>query len=512
MDQFPQVATPGGPPTRRPLKDQMAGGIAWMTAARIGVRSLGLISTMILARLLAPSDFGLIAMAMTIVAMLETLTQFGFETPLIHKQNTSRDDFDTAWTLNILLAALVATAIALLAPLAARFFNEPRVETILYFVAAGNFFLAFQNIGTVQFRKQLNFSRDFSLQIAQKVAMLAVTIPLAFWLRSYWALVAGMVAGNVAAVIVSYWFMPYRPRFCLRSWRELYGYSKWLQVNSMLRYVRDRGYILIMGRALDAGGMGIFSVAKEIGSTVPNTLVAPLNRAVLPGYSRIAHDPIQLRDGYKSMLGMVALVAIPASVGVAALAGLIVPVALGAKWLSAVPLVAILGLSGVTRSLTASTVSVHYATGQPRKQTLTTGIQAFTLLPVVAVGVFYFGVAGAAWAYLLHSFLVFMPVCYWILFRTTPITRSDAWQPLWRPLLASALMFGVTKPLADAWTVPGTLEALPRLLVLTLLGAALYAATMALLWWLAGRPEGAEKALVRRIAPRLEQLRNRHSS
>jgi lipopolysaccharide exporter len=509
MDRLPEVASRGRPPAQRPLKDQMARGIAWMTAARIGVRSLGLISTMILARLLAPTDFGLIAMAMTIVAMLETLTQFGFETPLIHKRDASRDDFDTAWTLNILLAALVATALALLAPLAAGFFKEPRVETILYFVAAGNFFLAFQNIGTVHLRKQLNFSRDFSLQIAQKAAMLAVTIPLAFWLRSYWALVAGMVAGNVAAVIVSYWFMPYRPRFCLRSWRELYGYSKWLQVNNMLRYVRDRGYILIMGRALDASGMGVFSVAKEIGSTVPNTLVAPLNRAVLPGYSRIAHDPLQLRDGYRSMLGLVALMAIPASVGVAALAGLIVPVALGAKWLSAVPLVAVLGLSGVTRSLTASTVSVHYATGHPRQQTLTTAIQALTLLPAVALGVVYFGVAGAAWAYLLHSFLVFMPVCYWILFRTTPITPSDAWQPLWRPLLAAALMFSVTKPLADAWTVSGTLAALPRLLLLALLGAAVYSVTVAALWLLCGKPEGAEKALLRRIGPRLSRLSSR---
>jgi lipopolysaccharide exporter len=511
MDKLPEVATKGGPPAQRPLKDQMARGIAWMTAARIGVRSLGLISTMILARLLAPADFGLIAMAMTVVAMLETLTQFGFETPLIHKRDASRDDFDTAWTLNILLATLVATALALLAPLAARFFKEPRVETILYFVAAGNFFLSFQNIGTVQLRKQLNFSRDFLLQIAQKAAMLAVTIPLAFWLRSYWALVAGMVAGNVAAVVVSYWFMPYRPRFCLRSSRELYGYSKWLQVNSMLRYVRDRGYILIMGRVLDAAGMGIFAVAKEIGSTVPNTLVAPLNRAVLPGYSRIAHDPAQLRDGYKSMLGMVALIAIPASVGVAALAGLIVPVALGAKWLAAVPLVAVLGLSGLTRSLTASTVSVHYATGQPRQQTLTSAIQAFTLLPAVAVGVAHFGVAGAAWAYLLHSFLIFLPVCFWILFRTTPITSSDAWQPIWRPLLASIVMFVVTKPLADDWTVHGSLEALPRLLLLAMLGAATYAIALSLLWWLSGRPEGAEKAALRRIVPRLRRLWSRGS-
>ena len=184
MDQLPQAAPSGGLPSERRIKGQMARGIAWMTAARLGVRSLGLVSTMILARLLLPEDFGLVALAMSVVALLDTINQFGFETPLIQRRDATRDDFDSAWTLNILLAGVVVAGIVLLAPLAAGFFKEPRVEAILYWIAVGNFFLAFQNIGVVQFRKQLNFRRDFALQVVQKAAMLAVTIPLAFWLRS----------------------------------------------------------------------------------------------------------------------------------------------------------------------------------------------------------------------------------------------------------------------------------------------------------------------------------------
>jgi lipopolysaccharide exporter len=512
MDQFPQAAPSGGLPSDRRIKGQMARGIAWMTAARLGVRSLGLVSTMILARLLLPEDFGLIALAMSVVALLDTINQFGFETPLIQKRDASRDDFDSAWTLNILLAGVVAAGIVLLAPLAAGFFKEPRVEVILYWIAVGNFLLAFQNIGVVQFRKQLNFRRDFALQVAQKTAMLAVTIPLAFWLRSYWAMVAGMVAGNVAAVVVSYLFLPYRPRFCLKSARMLFGFSKWIQFTSVLRYVRDRGYVLVMGRLLDASAMGLFSVAKEVGSTVPNTLIAPLNRAVMPGYSRMAHDPDLLRDGYRSMLGLVALVTVPASAGVAALAALIVPVALGPKWQSAVPLLGILSLAGITRSLTASTISVHYATGQPRQQTLTTGIQALTVLPAVLAGVYFFGLPGAAWAYLLHSVLLFLPVCYVILFRTTPIRFADTWRPLWRPLSAAALMYALLKPLSDAWAVPGTWAALPRLMLLAVLGAVVYAGSVGLLWWLSGRPAGAEQTLLQKLRERLDRRRHGVSS
>jgi len=252
--------------------------------------------------------------------------------------------------------------------------------------------------------------------------------------------------------------------------------------------------------------MGLFSVAKEVGSTVPNTLVAPLNRAVMPGYARIAHHPELLRDGYRAMLGMVAIVTVPASVGIAALAALIVPVTLGSKWLAAVPLLGILSLASMSRSLTASTISVHYAMGQPRQQTLITGIQAVTLLPVVAGGLYLGGLPGAAWAYLLHAMLIFLPVCYVILFRTTPIRLSDTVQPLWRPVLASAVMYAVVKPLSDALAVPGSWQALPRLAALAVVGLAAYIGAAALLWWFSGQPEGAEKALLRRLPPRLGRL------
>ena len=506
MDSPPDHNPAAGPPGERSPKQVLARGVAWMTAARFGVQALGILSTIVLARLLTPADFGLVALAMTLVGLLDTLSHFGFEMPLIHKVDATREDYDTAWTLNILIATIISALIVLLAPWAAQYYKEPRIPQILYFVAAGYFILSFQNIGTVQFRKQLDFRRDFSLQIAQKISALAVTIPFAFALRSYWALIAGMVAGNLAAAAVSYLLLPYRPRLCLRSWRELLSFSKWLQLTGMMTYLRDQGYILVMGRLVDVRAVGLFSLANEIATMPSTTLVAPLNRAVFPGFARLSHDAVQLRDSYKSMLGLVALVALPAAVGVAAVATLIVPVALGPQWQASAPLVTLLALAGATRSLTASTVSLQYATGQPQLQTLTVGIQAFTLLPLVAGGVLNFGVYGAACAYLLHSVLVFLPVSYWILLRHTPIRFSDAAEPVWRPLLASALMFAITKPIADAWTVPNAWVALPRLVALATLGALIYAVGIAILWWLSGRPEGTEKALLRYAHPKFLRM------
>jgi lipopolysaccharide exporter len=339
--------------------------------------------------------------------------------------------------------------------------------------------------------------------------MVAVTLPLAFALRSYWALVGGIVAGNVAAVVVSYAFMPYRPRFCLKSWRPLFSFSKWIQVSSMLRYVRDRGFVLVMGRVLDAGAIGLFSVAKEIGGAANQALIAPINRAVFPGYSRLAHDAERLRDAYKSTLGLIALVAVPASTGLAAISNLLVPVALGPQWHAAAPLLTLLALGGATRALSASTASVLYATGQPRQQTLTVAIQAITLLPMIAAGVMYKGMEGAAWAYLLHSIFVVLPACYIIIFRTTPIrvlgcvgaavaTRDRRDRDV-RDHEATRHRLGASRHV-DRPAAPDRGDAHR--------GAGVHGC-IAILWHLAGRPEGAEKALLRRIAPRLERLRAR---
>jgi O-antigen/teichoic acid export membrane protein len=373
-------------------------------------------------------------------------------------------------------------------------------------------FMAFQNIGTVLFRKQMNFRRDFALQIAQKLAVMAISIPLAFLLRSYWALVAGMVAGRVVGVAVSYGFLPYRPRLCLKAWRGLLDFSKWMQINGILIYVRDRGYVLVMGRLLDAPSVGLFTLADEIASLPSTTLVAPLNRAVFPGFVRVSNDAAKLRESYRSMLGLIALIALPAAVGLAAVSALVVPVVLGSQWHATIPLLTLLALAGASRILTASTVSVHYATAQPHLQTLTTGIQAFTLIPMVMLGVLQNGVIGAAWAYLLHSLLVFIPVAYWFLLRRTSIRLTDAWEPLWRPIIAAAVMFAVVKPIANAWATPEAVLALRRLLLVVTGGALLYVTTAALLWWLSGRPAGAERVVLNRAGPLLRGLLGRSSS
>jgi len=165
-----------------------------MVLCKLVERGLGLVSTIILARLLLPQDFGLVAMAMSLVAGLELMGAFSFDIALIQNQNAERRHYDTVWTFNALFAAFCALALLVLAKPAAQVCQEHRLENITYVLAFATLVGGFENIGIVFFRKELTFAKEFRFMLRKRLVGFFVTIPLAFTLESYWALVAGIVA------------------------------------------------------------------------------------------------------------------------------------------------------------------------------------------------------------------------------------------------------------------------------------------------------------------------------
>lgn len=486
------------------VRKKMASGVAWMAGARMIVRALGALSTLVLARLLAPSDFGLIAMATSLIALLELLSAFSFDLALIRRPDSSSDDFDTAWTLNVLFAVVIAIFLFLAAPFAADFYHEPRLQTVIYLVAAGNCLRSFNNIGTVEFRKQLQFDRDFRLQVFQKLSQVVIAVPLAFVWRSYWALIAGMMAGNIASLIVSYWMVPRRPRLMLRSTRDLFSFSGWVALNNAITFMRNRAGDLIIGRIAGTRMLGLFNVAYEISNLPSTEMVAPINRAVFPGYVQLAKDPPQLRQAFRDVLSFVCLLTLPVCLGIASTSELLVPIVLGDKWLEAAPLVALLAISGALTTLQANTGAVYHALSKPRLIALTGSIQMVALMPMLIYAAHRYGVVGAATAHLIHAVIFGVPVTYSILVRTTPIRWSDFVHSTWRPLCGAATMYFTVRSIISS-SLLAPLPNIPHLLACAAIGATLYAAIVWLCWQLARKPRGAETMLFNIAARWLRQ-------
>lgn len=159
------------------LRSAVLKGAAWSLALRWGMRLLGLLSTVLLARLLSPSDFGLVAMAMLVVAFVQAWLAFGVDTALIQNQDATREHYDTAWTIRILQGVVVAIGVAAAAPFAATYFEEPRITAVLLVLSFAILLGASANIGVVAFRKDLEFDKEFRFQIIGKILGFVVTLP-----------------------------------------------------------------------------------------------------------------------------------------------------------------------------------------------------------------------------------------------------------------------------------------------------------------------------------------------
>jgi O-antigen/teichoic acid export membrane protein len=430
---------------------KMAFGVAWMVGARLAVQMLGVISTLILARLLLPADFGLLAMATSVIALLELMRAFGFDLAIIQREEVDRTHFDSAWTLSVIVGAAIAILIIALAPATAAFYREERLTHILYALAAGWFVDSFMNIGTVAFRRELKFRKEFLFMIAKKLAGFVITLPLAFWLRSYWALVIGIVAGRSLSVLLSYWVHPYRPRFSLAAARDLLSFSGWVLISNSLVSMNLRAMDFVVGRFAGPTALGLFNLSYEISNMPSTELASPINRALIPGYSALVRERASLGKAYLDVLGLQALLSVPAGIGIAALAEPLVTVLLGDKWLDAIPLIGILGLYGAVVSLSSNQSPAILALGRPRILTILAGARLALLLPALVFGVEAMGVIGAALAVLCVT-AVITPLNFIVLLPIIGARLVDCFGHIWRPIAASAGMYWLVTESIDVVT------------------------------------------------------------
>ena len=165
-------------------------------AMRWTARLIGFVSTLILARLLAPEDFGVIAMASLVIGLADVFFELGVNVALIQNKAPSQEHYDTAWTLRIIQTTLAAIIVVIAAPLAATYFNDPRVTLVVQVMAVSLMLSGLENIGVVTFQKEMQFGREFQFLFCKRIVGFIVTIAAAWFIRSYWALVIGALAGR----------------------------------------------------------------------------------------------------------------------------------------------------------------------------------------------------------------------------------------------------------------------------------------------------------------------------
>jgi lipopolysaccharide exporter len=481
------------------INNKIAKGAAWMLAFKMIDKLIGLASTIVLARMLVPDDFGLVAMAMLLIGALNLLISFGFDISLIQNPKAGRDQFDTAWTVTMIFAVSCAAVLALLAQPAAAFYHEPRLELVIYILAFAFAAQGCSNIGPVIFRREMRFDQEFKFLLSKRLATFLVTIPLALYLQNYWALIMGQLSGTLLSVAVSYIVSDYRPRLSLKAKIELFNNSKWLIANNFFNFLNNSSAQFIIGRLSGAQTLGVYTVAAEI-STMPTTeLIAPINRAAFPGYAKAAADRDTLRASFLNVIASIALFALPAGVGIVTVADLLVPAVLGWKWVEAIPVIQILAVYGVIQGLQTNIGYIYLALGNLRQVTIIAGAQSVMLIVLLTPAIYYHGVLGAAWASL-ATIIVMIPVNQFLIARCLALSWSMFLGKLTRPMLASLVMAGAVFLVKSMLTLrPVTLDYLLALLLCAACGALVYGLVVFGLWRMAGAHEGPERFVVLRL-------------
>jgi lipopolysaccharide exporter len=483
-------------------------GAGWMIAWRMMTRTLGLVSTLVLARLLVPGDFGLIAMATTFVVAVDSFSAVGIQDALVRRETNDRHMLNTAFTLQLLRALLTALVIFAAAIPVSHWFGEPRLLPIMLILGGVSAVGGLENIGIVEFRHGLRFDKEFKLLFLPRIISVAVTIGCAVAFRSYWALVAGVLSARVLRIVMTYVAHPFRPRLSLRCWRDLVGFSFWSWAISLAYLIWDRADLFVYGPVLGTTTLGVYMLAAEVGVLPITELVGPAATALFAAVARAqdrGHDSIAMAVPIALTL---ALVTIPLAIGVSATSGYVVASLLGPKWVAARPLIAIFSILCAFAPFSFVSMTVLMARGHMRRgffgiaSASATKLAVLLVLSSVTTQPELYAYAGLG--------LTALEAVYFLL-QLNAVQRID-FVPLVRPavrLLASTLAT-VTALFVTGlgWqpTAFAGIEALAIGMALGLASLVCFGAVQIVLWWFDGWRDGPESRLLEATRPLLRRL------
>ncbi len=463
-------------------------GAALTVSMRWIDRLIGFVSTLILARLLVPDDFGVIAMASLVIGLLETLLDLGVHVALIQNRNAVQAHYDTAWTIRLIQCAFAALLVISCAPLAGNFFGDLRITPVLQVLSAGLILVGLENIGVIDFQKNMQFGLDFRFVFLRRLAGFLTTILAAWLLHSYWALVIGTVAGRGFGVVLSYRVHAMRPRLSLARFSEVFAVSQWMLVRNIGGYLNHNLHKILVGRRASTSIMGGYTLADDISSMPSGELLAPLNRVLFPVFVEAKSDLAELKRLFLLAQGVQTLIGVPASVGLALVAHESVELLLGEKWMFVVPFVQLLAMAQVVEAIATSGGYIMITLGQLRNvallawaQVLFFALGAFMLVPG----------AGAVEIAVLRLVTVVggLSLAIWLLMRALRnVTLGEILGSVFRPIFAAGAMAGA---IVYGVSVTG-LTLVPTLTLKIATGIIVYSATVLLLWWVVGKPKGAE--------------------
>jgi len=430
----------------------------WVFGLRFTNRGLGFVRTIILARLLAPSDFGLLGIAMLAISTLETFSQTGFQAALIQKKGNVESYLDTAWTVSAIRGVVLFLILYLFAPVVAKFFNSPQAVLVIKVIAVSTLLSGFRNIGILFFQKELEFNKQFTYEFSATLVDITIAITLAFMLRNVWALVWGGLAANFVRLFMSYILHPYRPRIRLDKgeFKELFGFGRWVLGSSILGFLVVQGDDIFVGKMLGVTALGFYQMAYLISNLPATEITHVISQVTFPAYSKLQNDVKRLREAYLDTLQLTAFVSIPIAGGIFILAPEFTEIFLGAKWMPMVPAMQVLVLAGLVRSIQATTGPIFLAVNRPEIEPRWQTVRLLVLIILIYPLSINWGILGTSIAVFFSTFVSTLGFGFMVL-KVTKCEIPSFFKTIILPFINASFMILIllilknSNPLTGIW-------------------------------------------------------------
>lgn len=471
------------------------------------MNALGMLSTIVMARLLMPADFGVVAIGMTVLTIADAVTNMSLAQALINLDDPDDRHLDCAWTLNLLRGLLLGGIIAALGPALAEFYDDERLTLILALIGGSVFISGLANTKLAMLERELVFRQRFVIQTSSKLVLVIVSVAVAWQTRSYMALVAGVIASQLTQVLVSYAIAPRLPRPRLREAGSLLSFSWWLTLTEMIRTINFRFEPLILGKFLTIHTLGLYTVGRNLSGLPTRETTRPLSATLFPAFRQLRDQPERLRKAFTRAQTLISAVALPCGILMSVLAQPLVLLVLGKKWVEVVPIVQVLAIVIATETLGAALQPLAMANDR-NDLLFRRSLQGLvSRVPLTIAGLVLGGLPG----FLIARMSFSVPMILFNKFIVREIIGIPVLAQLkhnWRTMCAAVCM-GIAgfalAPLFEFGT--GFIELIARIAVVGAITGLIYLVTLFGLWNLADRPEGPEHDMLDAVGSAMRKTR-----
>ncbi|NTW98370.1 MAG: lipopolysaccharide biosynthesis protein [Geobacteraceae bacterium] len=386
------------------LKHKAKSAVVWSGLDLLLRQGMSFVISIILARLLAPEEFGTIALLSLFLGIAQLFVDAGFSSALIQKQDITHDDESTVFWFNFAAGLVVTAVLFAFSPWIADFFALPVLMPLTMLMACNILISAMGSIHRTLLTKRLDFKTPMKIGVISSLISGCVGVYMAWAGFGVWSLAGQALVGTVVGTVMLWFFSPWLPAFIFSrdSFKKLFGFSGYLFVSWLLDTLYQRGYTLLLGKFYGIHDLGIYNRADNTQQLPSNIITGVLSRVAFPLFSSVNSNKERLRRGVRLSIRSITLITAPAMTGLAVLAKPFMLVVFGEQWLSAAPILQVLCVVGILYPLQVINLNVLQAQGHANLFFRLEVVKK-TIGTILLISGSFFGLMGFAWASAIRS-------------------------------------------------------------------------------------------------------------